>query len=258
VLNRGIQFLLVAALATGTLWGASDPLVGKWKLDPSKSKVTDLMRVAAAGANTYVLIFNAGDTETVVADGTDQPALFGTTVSITVAGPDNWKVVRKKDGHVLLTGNWKLSADGKTLTDHFSSNQPDGSTSTVDYIYLRTAGGQGFPGSWESASDKVNSSFELKIEPYEGDGLALINPGGLTKNVKFDGKEYPSEGQYAAPGSMSSVRRVNEHTVELTEKIKGRIVDTQQIELSPDLKTLTVTSHPSGQSKANVFVFDRE
>jgi secreted PhoX family phosphatase len=258
LLKRGIQLLLVACLATGTVWAASDPLVGKWKLNPSMSKITDLMRVAAAGENKYVLIFNTGDGEPVVADGTDQPASFGSTVSITVAGPDSWKVVRKKNGKTQLTGNWTLSADGKTLTDHFSSNNADGSTSTVDYIYLRTAGGPGFPGTWESASDTVNYAFELKIEPYEGDGLAFINPAGLTKNVKFDGKEYPSEGQYAAPGSVSSVRRVNEHTVELTEKINGRIVDTQQIELSPDLKTLTITSHPSGQSKPNVLVFDRE
>jgi hypothetical protein len=64
VLRRGFQLLLVACLATGTLWAASDPLVGKWKLDPSKSKRTDLMRVARAGANKYTLIFNSGGVET--------------------------------------------------------------------------------------------------------------------------------------------------------------------------------------------------
>ncbi len=259
MLKRGFQLLLLACLATGTLWAASDPLVGKWKLDPSKSKVTDLMRVARAGANKYTLIFNSGGVETVVANGTDQPGLFGTTMSIAVAGPDNWKVVRKKDGRTFITGNWKLSKDGKTLNDAFTSYQPNGSASTVNYVYLRTAGASGFPGSWESQSEKVNSSFEFQIQPYEGDGLSFINPSeGSTKSVKFDGKDYPRQGQYAAPGSVSSGRRVNGHTLELTDKIKGRIADTQQVELSPDLKTLTITMHPSGQSKPNIFVFARE
>jgi hypothetical protein len=243
VLKRGLELLLIGCLTTGTLRAASDPLVGKWKLDPSRSKITDLMRVAEAGANEYNLIFNSGDLETIVADGTDQPALFGTTVSITVLAPDHWKVVRKQDGRTLLMGNWKLSEDGKTLTDNFTSNQPDGSSSTVNYIYLRSAGGSGFPGSWESQDDTVHGSFELQIQPYEGEGLSIVNPGeGSTRMMKFDGKDYPSQGKYAA----------------LTDKIKGRVADTQQFELSPDLKTLTITEHPAGQSKPNILVFDRE
>ncbi len=258
MLKRGLQLLLVASLATGTLWAASDPLVGKWKLDPSKSKITDMMRVEAAGANKYALIFNTGDFEPVVADGTDQAASFGSTVSITVASPDNWKVVRKKNGKIQLTGNWKLSEDGKTLTDAFSSTKANGEMSTVNYVYKRTAGSSGFVGTWESESDKVTYTFEFQIQTYEGDGLTFISPGGTTKNMKFDGKGYAPQGQYVAPGTVSSGRRVNERTVEVTDKINGRVVDTQQIELSPDLKTLTINSRPSGQSKPNVFVFDRE
>jgi DNA-directed RNA polymerase subunit E'/Rpb7 len=57
---------------------------------------------------------------------------------------------------------------------------------------------------------------------------------------------------------VSSGRRVNERTLELTDKIKGRITDTQRIELSPDLKTITITMNPAGQSKPNIFMFDRE
>lgn len=258
-MKRGFQLLLIASLATCTLWAANDPLVGKWKLDPSRSKITDLMRVAEAGPNKYSLIFNSGDVETVVADGTDQPALFGTTVSITVLAPDNWKVVRKQGGRTLLTGNWKLSEDGKTLTDAFTSNQPNGTASTVNYVYIRSAGDSGFPGSWESQGDAVHDAFELQIQPYEGDGFSLTDPSeGSTRSMKFDGKDYPSQGQYVAPGSVSSGRRVNERTLELTDKIKGRIADTQRIELSPDLKMLTITKHPSGQSKPNILVFDRE
>jgi hypothetical protein len=57
---------------------------------------------------------------------------------------------------------------------------------------------------------------------------------------------------------VASGRRVNERTLEVTDKIEGKVTDIRQIELSPDLKTLTMTVHPVGQSKPNTLVFDRE
>jgi len=257
--KRTFQLLSVACLVTGTLWAANDPFVGKWKLDPSRSKLTDQMKVEAAGANKYAIDFGGGTAENVMADGTDQPGVFGTTLSITVEGPDTWKVVRKKDGRTLLTGIWKLSQDGKALTDAFTANQPNGSTLSLDYVYTRTAGNTGFPGTWESTSEKVNSVFEIQIQPYEEDGLSFMNPAqNSAKNMRFDGRDYPNQGPNVAPGSASSGRRVNERTLEMTDKIKSKIMDTQQIELSPDLKTLTMTVHPVGRSKPNILVFDRE
>src|SRR5215510_15399415 len=121
--KRAFQLLLVACLAVGTLWAANDPFVGKWKLNPSKSKLTDQMKVEAIGANKYAIDFGGGATENIVADGTDQPGLDGTTLSITVEGPKTWKVVRKKDGRTLVTGIWKLSKDGQTLSDALSSGR---------------------------------------------------------------------------------------------------------------------------------------
>ena len=129
------QLMLVACLVAGTLCAADDPFVGKWRLNPSKSRFPDEMKVKADGANRYAFDFGAGNPETIVADGTDQPGIFGTTLSVTVEGPDTWKVVRKKGGRTLLTAIWKLSKDGKTLSDTYRENQPDGSTLSLDYVY---------------------------------------------------------------------------------------------------------------------------
>ncbi len=259
MLKRTFQLLLVAFLVVGTLWAANDPFVGKWKLNPSRSKLTDQMKIEAAGANKYAIDFGGGVAETVVADGTDQPGFSGTTVSITVEGPGTWRVIRKKDGRTLITGIWKLSKDGKTLSDAFTANQPNGSTFSLDYVYERTAGSSGFPGTWESISEKVNSVFEIQIQPYEAAGLSFITPAEHeTQNMRFDGEDYPSVDPDVLPGSASSGHRVNEHTLEMTDKIKGRVMTTRQIKLSPDLKTLTMTVHTAGQGKPNVLVFDRE
>ncbi len=257
--KRTFQLLLVAGLASATLWAGDDPFVGKWKLDASKSTLTDRMKVEAVGPNKYVLDFGGGNPETVVADGTDQPGIFGTTVSITIEGPDTWKVVRKRDGRAVLTGIWRLSKDGKTLSDTFRANQPDGSTLSLDYVYERTSAGSGFGGTWESTSKKVNSVYEFEIQPYGGDGLSFLTPSEHeTQDMRFDGKDYPDAGPDVPAGTVSSGRRVNERTLEMTDKIQGKVVTTRQIKVSADLKTLTTTVHPAGQSKPNILVFDRE
>ncbi|MGH9444232.1 MAG: hypothetical protein ACRD3O_00580 [Terriglobia bacterium] len=77
--------------------------------------------------------------------------------------------------------------------------------------------------------------------------------------MKFDGKDYRDLRPNVMPGSASSGRRVNERTIEVTDKIGGKITDTREMTLSPDLKTMTATVHASGLSKPNtIVVFDRE
>jgi hypothetical protein len=73
--------------------------------------------------------------------------------------------------------------------------------------------------------------------------------------MKFDGKDYPDVNPYAAPGSASSVRPVNERTLEETDKIKGKVTQTVQFKVSSDLKMLTMTSDPMGKSRPNILVF---
>jgi hypothetical protein len=69
MLNRIVRLLLIACLVTGTLSAANDPFVGKWRVNPSKSKPTDQMKVEVAGANKYTITFAPGAADTVVADG---------------------------------------------------------------------------------------------------------------------------------------------------------------------------------------------
>jgi hypothetical protein len=259
MVKRTFQSLLIACLVTGALWAANNPFVGEWKLNPSKSQLTDEMKVKAAGTNKYALDLGGGRWETVAADGTEQPGLFGTTLSITVEGPQTWKVVRKKHGRPLVTGIWRLSEDGTKLSDTFTAYQPNGSTLRLNYVYKRTTPGSGFVGTWESTSEKVNSVFQIVIRSYKNDGLSFVNPAQeATTNMKFDGKDYMTVGPNVPAGAVSSGRRVNESTLEITDKMKDKVTDTRQLDLSPDLKTLTMTVHAAGQTKPNVLVFDRE
>ena len=261
--NRTIRLLLTFALLTVTLHAAPDDSLasfpGKWKLDSSRSRLTDQMKVEAAGLNKYNLIFSGDNVETIAADGTDQPALFGTTFAIIVQDANHWKMVRKKDGKITISALWQLSPDGKTLTDNFTGYNPDGTTTNLHYIYQRTAGSSGFVGTWESTTEDVNSTYELEIKPYEGDGLSFTQGSGqITQNLRFDGKDYPGSGADAAAGYVSSGRRINDYAVERIDKLNGKILYTQQVELSPDGKTLTMTIHVPGRDKPDIMVFNRE
>jgi hypothetical protein len=262
MLRRTVQLILFACLLATVCRAADSPFIGKWKLNPSKSKLADQMTIAPAGENKYTLTFaGAGETETLVADGTDQPGLFGSTASITIVGPGDWKFVRKQNGKVVITALWKLSADGKGLTDTFISYKPDGSASQrVVTVYKRAEGSEsssGIPGTWESTDEKVDFIYDVEIRPYQADGLSLTTPGNQA-NMRLDGKEYPSTGANASAGATSSSRRINDHTIEVTEKLNGKIRQASEFNISADGKTLTMTVHLLNQRPPNILVFDRE
>ncbi len=256
---RIVQSVIVLCLFLGSLTAATDPFVGKWKLDQSKSKMTgEKGKIEDLGANKFSITFGE-ISDTIVADGTDQPVHFGRTESITPDGPNTWKVVDKKDGRTVQTATWSLSPDGKAIKIEGTSTRPDGSTSTAQFTMKRLAGASGFAGTWESTSASFGSPDEFDIQPYESDGLSFVVPAESdTISMKFDGKDYPETGPNVAPGSTSSGHRLNERTLELTDKVQGQVMDTSQLKVSADGKTLTLTFHEKGQSKPQVYVYERE
>ena len=75
--------------------------------------------------------------------------------------------------------------------------------------------------------------------------------------MKFDGKDYEEKGPTVAPGSMSAGKRVNARELELTDKVKGQVMDHTKFEVSPDGKTLTVTVREVGQPTPLRYVYEK-
>jgi hypothetical protein len=110
----------------------------------------------------------------------------------------------------------------------------------------------------KSSSEQVNSVVVLRVRTWDGDGLSFISQGGGgTKNVKFDGHAYANTGA-VVDGMTASAQRLNKRKVEITDKINGKVRDTEEISLSPDGKSLTITMHLPGRSEPNLQVFDKE
>ncbi len=257
MLKQLFLLLLVVAIATTRLHAMNGSFVGKWKLNPEKSTMHDQMKVTPAGANRYAFDFGGGP-EFIVANGTDQPGLEGSTLAVTAEAPRVWRVVRKQNGRMQISAIWTLSADGNSLRDDFTGYPSNGSSFTIHYIYTPIGGASGFAAVWDSTSEKPGR-VEIEVQPYERDGLSFINQTEhSTKNMNFDGKDHPVKDANAPAGAMSSARRVNAGTLEFTEKRNGKVADQQHIQLSPDGKTLTMTIQPASVRKPNVLVFERE
>lgn len=258
MLNRVWQLLLVACLAVGTAAAAENPFIGTWKLNSAKSRTPDEMKVESKGGNTWTFDFGAGP-ETIVADGSDQPGVRGSLLSVKAEAPDTWIVERKLNGRLLLRATWKLAADGSTLTDYYREFAPDGSTVSLDYVYQRHGGGSGFAADWQSIRETRNTPLILEVKAYEGDGLTFSIPAQQnTRSAKLDGRDYPDEGPNASPGSSCSIQQVDGHTLKMTNKDGGKVSGTREIGLSPDGKTLTMTVSSPGGREPDVLVFDRE
>ncbi|HTT19353.1 MAG TPA: hypothetical protein VMG82_10425 [Candidatus Sulfotelmatobacter sp.] len=248
----------LACLLAGSLWGADEPFVGKWKLNTEKSKFAgEITKIEDLGGNKYK--WTTGNvSDTMTADGTDQPVHFGRTVSITPEGANEWRMVIKKENKVLSSMTHTLSDNGKTQTIKGTETKPDGTTSEFNVVLKKVSGGPGWGGTWESTDVKFTSPDEWEIAAFEGAGLTFYTPAYQdTISMKFDGKDYEEKGPNVAPGSTSSGKRVNAQTLELTDKVKDRVMDHTRYEISPDGKTLTLTIRESGQPKPLIVVYDK-
>jgi len=257
-MKRFLFSLALACLVAGTLWAGDDPFCGKWKLNIEKSKFSgEQMKIEAFGGNKYK--WTSGNvSDTILADGSDQPVHFGRTISLTPEGANSLKMVIKQNGKLLSSMTHSVSADGKTQTIKGTDNKPDGTTSDFNVSMKRVGAGSGLSGTWESTDVKFTSPGEWDIEPYEGDGLTFNTPAYQdTISMKFDGKDYEEKGPTVAPGSMSAGKRVNAHELELTDKVKGQVMDHTKFEVSPDGKTLTVTVREVGQPTPLRYVYEK-
>ena len=98
--KRILEILPAVCLTTSMAWAAESPFIGEWKLDPSKTRMPDEMKVQSQGGNKYAFDFGGG-AETIVVDGSDEPGCCGTLLSVKPKAADTW-IVERKDGRLLL------------------------------------------------------------------------------------------------------------------------------------------------------------
>ena len=181
----------------------------------------------------------------VKADGTEQKVTghpYFDTVMVKVVDDHTVEFTQKKDGKVMFTDTDTVSSDGNTLTSKFtdqSEDKPVDGEVTSTRVSKGPAGSHALSGSWHT--EKVNSISDNGLTvTYQGteDGLKMSDPNGESYEAKFDGKDYPVQGD---PGhTMVSLKRIGNDTIEETDKRDGKIVGVSKMTVSPDGKWITV------------------
>jgi len=209
MLKRFVSILVLSCAAAVPLGAADSGYFGTWKLNAARSDFGPVT-VAFARAGDEWTQTQDGKSYTFKMDGKAYPTtLPGATEVWKQADPSTWEVTTTANGKILAVDSYKLSADGKTLTDTTKvtdPTQPGGGSA----VFHRTGGGPGLAGGWTGTFKQ--DPFTLVIERYETDGVIYRVSGAFDVKGRFDGKPYPMTGRSPHPGvRRRSPRQV--HTV---------------------------------------------
>ena len=237
------SLLLVALLVPAVASAQGHPIDGTWKIDVASAKFPEkpeqiLLKDGRYSCSTCVPPYD------VKSDGTDQAVAgskYRDTVAVKIVDQHTVQFSSKKDGKVVSEGTTTVSADGEMMTEAFKSYPPAGQPVTGKVTSQRVAkgpaGSHAVSGSWRAtkAADFSDSGLTVTFKSTP-DGLTMTAPTGESYDAKFDGKDYPIKGDRG--GSMVSLKKVDERTVEETTKRDGKVVGVARIAVAPDGTTL--------------------
>ena len=239
-------------------FAADDPFIGKWKLNLAKSKLTGQIIVIEEVSPDHWKFQEDEHTDIIFADGEDHVTHFGDSMAIMKKDANTWAITYKNGDKVLNTV-WQISVGGQSLTYNATGTRPNGQHFNNKMILKRTAGTSGLAGTWQSTDVELSSPREIYISSYANGGHAITYPERkLTVRIKYDGKEYSEASPVTPEGSASSGHRIDDRTIETTEKIKGQVIETAKATISADGKAQTIVITEPGDKTPFVLVYDRE
>jgi hypothetical protein len=80
----------------------------------------------------------------------------------------------------------------------------------------------------------------------------MSTPAGEGYTAKLDGKDYPYKGAFSY--DTVSLKRINDRTIEETDKLNGRVMQVSKMTVSSDDKTITVVSTSVPTNRTSTYV----
>jgi hypothetical protein len=238
---------------------------GTWKIDLNKAKIDSKPMVYELKGGMYSC--SSCDPKIMIkADGTDQRVTgspYIDTESVTVVNSNTIERVGKKNGKVTFRDTLTASPDGQTATQKYEGHPSAASDQTVSWsgtfsrIGKPQAGVHPVSGSWkvENYSGASNNILTF-MYTSSGDGLRFKASTGESYNAKFDGREYPFQGD---PGTTSVVlKKIDDHTFEETYMRNGQVTGSSRMTISPDGKTLTMVSVDNRMGRTDTWVAEKQ
>ena len=267
-MNRIMRFVVcssafVALFSVTALSHAQSPFDGTWRIDLAKAKLDQKPFTVYTSQGWYHCVSCTPPYDN-AADGQFH-AVTGQTFdeeSITIVDPKTMKFVDRKDGKTVNESTVTASADSKMITIKTTSYPmngagPQASSITLKRIGVLRPGVHATSGNWvplKLADTEADLSFTFKSN---GDELTMTDPTGDSYTAKFDGSDYPSKSAYGADGAVS-LKKIDAHTIEETDKRDGKVTNVQKMTVSPDGKTMTIVAHDPQRDTTSTFVATRK
>jgi hypothetical protein len=246
-MNKSLLLLVSASMLMPTFGLAQSAFVGTWKADTNNNiqmpKKPDeyLLTGGVYKCKTCAPAYS------VAADGQDHAVTghpYYDSVAVKVVDANTIVETRKKGGKTVTTSTYKVSADGKTATFDVT----DSSNSSGDPVKVKgqdtrvangPAGSHAVSGSWRTVKfDSVSDNGLLTTWALSGNTLKMSTPTGQSYSAPLDGTDSPFMGD---PGQTSiSMKKVDDRTLDETDKRDGKVIGSARLTASADGKTIRV------------------
>jgi hypothetical protein len=124
---------------------------------------------------------------------------------------------------------------------------------------LNTAKSKGTPGTLPKEETVVfatdGNGIKRTVTGINADGEKI----NMSATVPWDGMEHKVDGPMGP--AMVAVKSANDHTINVTVKVNGKVVSSGRVVVSKDGKTMTASfkgEDPKGRKIDNVEVFDKQ
>ena len=222
---------------------------GTWHFDMSKTKFSPKPFIFYTSQGWFHCV-SCSFPYDVQADGQDHATADTSVDTYAVTLPDDHTIhiVGKKGGKVVADITGTLSKDGKTLDTKSIMTLASGAPATVDQSSKRlgTLPGGVHPtsGNWVGTKGSGNDTATTVTFKVDGDQLSMNDPAGESYTAKLDGTDATVTGSVGWDGV--SLKRVDDHTIEETDKFGGKITGQSKWTVNGKSLTQVVTQQPSG------------
>src|SRR5258708_10979232 len=178
--------------------------------------------------------------------------------SVKIVDDHTIEIPNKKDGKIIDTETDAVSSDGNTLSQKFndqSEAQPVTGELTMKRVGKGPAGSHALSGSWHSEKIALSENGLTVTYQATADALKMSDPQGESYDAKFDGKDYPINGD---PGqTMVALKKVNANPIDATYKRNGKVVGVANTTVSSDGKTMHVVFHDKERGTTTEYDLDK-
>jgi hypothetical protein len=180
-------------------------------------------------------------------------------LAVHVVDPTSVEMKQMQAGKAAGSVIYTVSKDGDTLTGKFTDNsgaQPVTGQFTEKRVAAASAGAHAISGSWMQSGVSGMNDAGLTVA-YESSGDHFrMHANGQSYDAKFDGKEYPVEGD---PGHRQvTLKRIDANTIEEIDHLQGKVSDEIRLATAADGKTMTLTDKDVLHGQTSTVTFDKQ